>query len=129
MGWRIRQEEAVIMAEVSTNQVRKRLGLTSDEIGDEDVIAFVTEATAWLSDEIGRTIDYTSCTESEANAIRNLAAIYCYCYVSGGVAVGLNFSVGDLHVSEAAAKQVHFLKEQVERFIARETAFPPVASE
>ena len=114
---------------VSADQVRKRLGLSAEDISDEDVTAFVAEAVAWLSDEIGRTLDYTSCTESEANAIRNLAAIYCYCYVSGGVAVGLNFSVGDLNVSEAATKQIEFLKEQVERFIARETAFPPVASE
>ena len=117
------------MVSVSANQVKKRLGLTAEGIKDDDVIAFVTEAAAWLSDEIGRTLDYTSCTESEANAIRNLAAIYCYCHVSGGVAVGLNFRVGDLSVSEAASKQVQFLKEQVERFIARETVSPPVASE
>lgn len=117
------------MVTVSADQVRKRLGLTAEDIKHEDVMAFVTEAAAWLSDEIDRTLDYTSCTESEANAIRNLAAIYCYCHVSGGVAVGLNFSVGDLHVSEAAAKQIHFLKEQAERFITRETTFAPVVSE
>ena len=117
------------MVSVSADQVRKRLGLSAEDINDEDVIAFVAEAAAWLSDEIGRTLDYASCTESEANAIRNLAAIYCYCHVSGGVAVGLNFSLGDLHVSDAATKQIQFLKEQVERFIAREAIFPPVASE
>jgi len=119
----------MVNVSVSTDQVRKRLGLTAEDIKDEDVMAFVAEATAWLSDEVSKTFDYTSCTESEANAIRNLAAIYCYCHVSGGVAVGLNFSVGDLHVSEAATKQIQFLKEQVERFIARETVSPPVASE
>ena len=114
---------------VSADQVRKRLGLSEADIEDEDVMAFVAEVAAWLSDEIGRSLDYTSCTESEANAIRNLAAIYCYCHVSGGVAVGLDFSVGDLRVSEAAAKQIQFLKEQVERFIARETCFAPVVGE
>ena len=117
------------MVNVLADQVRKRLGLTAEDIKDEDIMAFVTEATAWLSDETGRTMDYLSCTESEANAVRNLAAIYCYCHVSGGVSVGLNFSVGDLHVSESDAKQIQFLKEQIERFITRETAFPPVASE
>jgi len=45
------------------------------------------------------------------------------------VAVGLDFSIGDLRVSEATAKQIAFLKEQVERFITREAAFPPVTSE
>lgn len=119
----------MVNVSVSADQVRKRLGLTAEDIKDEDVMAFVAETTAWLSEEIGRTLDYTSCTESEANAIRNLAAIYCYCHVSGGVAVGLNFSVGDLHVSEAPAKQIEFLKQQVERFITRETASPPVARE
>jgi len=58
-----------------------------------------------------------------------LAAIYCYCYVTGGVAVGLDFNIGDLKVSEATVKQIAFLKEQVERFITREAAFPPVTSE
>ena len=119
----------MVNVSVSADQVRKRLGLTVEDVKDEDVMAFVAEVAAFLSEEIGRTLDYTSCTESEANAIRNLAAIYCYCYVSGGVAVGLNFSVGDMHVSEAPAKQIEFLKQQVERFITRETASPPVAGE
>jgi len=117
------------MASVTADHVRKRLGLTSADIKDEDVMAFVTEAAAWLSNEIDKTLNHADCTEAEANAIRNLAAIYCYCYVTGGVAVGLDFSVGDLHISEAAAKQIAFLKEQVERFINRETVSPPVASE
>ncbi|MGB9693536.1 MAG: hypothetical protein ACPLYF_01690 [Fervidobacterium sp.] len=69
-------------------------------------MSFVAEATAWLSSEIDRTLNYTDCTEAEANAIRNLAAIYCYCYVTGGVAVGLDFSFGDLRVSEAAREQI-----------------------
>ena len=117
------------MANVTADQVRKRLGLTQADIKDEDVMAFITEATAWLSSEIGRSLNYADCTEAEANAIRNLAAIYCYCYVTGGVAVGLDFSIGDLRVSEATTKQIAFLKEQVERFITREAAFPPFVSE
>jgi len=117
------------MASVTADHVRKRLGLTPADIKDEDVMAFVVEAAAWLSSEIDRTLNHTDCTEAEANAIRNLAAIYCYCYVTGGVAVGLDFSIGDLRVSEATAKQIAILKEQVERFITHEAAFPPVTSE
>lgn len=45
------------MASVSADHVRKRLGLTAKDISDEDVMAFVAEATAWLSDEISRTLD------------------------------------------------------------------------
>ena len=111
------------MVSVTADQIRKRLGLTIADISDEDVLAFRDEAAAFLSEEIDRTLDSTSCTEAEANAIRNLAAIYCYCKVSGGSAVGLDFSVGDLRVSPNAGKQLEFLKEQVERFIVREKRF------
>ena len=96
----------MVNVSVSADQVRKRLGLTAEDIKDEDVMAFVTEAAAWLGDEIGRTLDYTSCTESEANAIRNLAAIYCYCHVSGGVAVGLT----------SASETCMFQREQQSKF-------------
>jgi len=114
------------MASVTADQIRKRLGLTPADISDEDVLAFRDEAAAFLSEEIGKTLNAENCTEAEANAIRNLAAIYCYCKVSGGSAVGLDFSVGDLRVSEQTSeknKQLDFLKEQVERFIAREKRF------
>ena len=111
------------MVSVTANQIRKRLGLTVADISDEDVLAFRDEAAAFLSEEIGKTLDSSNCTEAEANAIRNLAAIYSYCKVSGGSAVGLDFSVGDLRVSPNAGKQLEFLREQVERFIAREKRF------
>jgi hypothetical protein len=111
------------MALVTVDQIRKRLGLTAADISDEDVSAFRDEAAAFLSEEIGKTLDASNCTEAEANAIRNLAAIYCYCRVSGGSAVGLDFTIGDLRVSPNAGKQLDFLKEQVERFIAREKRF------
>jgi len=117
------------MVSVTAEQVRKRLGLTSADINDEDVLAFVAEATAFLSEEIGRTLDPQNCTEGDANVIHNLAAIYSFCHVSSGVAVGLNFSIGDLTVSESPAKQIAFLKEQVECFIKREGTFAPVLGE
>jgi len=71
------------MVSVTADQIRKRLGLTVADISDEDVLAFREEAVAFLSEEIGKTLNTESCTEAEANAIRNLAAIYCYCKVSG----------------------------------------------
>jgi len=116
-----------VMVSVTADQIRKRLGLTQADISDEDVLAFRDEAVAFLSEEIGGTLNAENCTEAEANAIRNLAAIYCYCKVTGGSAVGLDFSVGDLRVSEVrsetATTQLGFLKEQVERFIARQKRF------
>ena len=108
------------MVAVTAEQIRKRLGLTSADINDEDVLAFRDEAVAFLTEEIGKTLDSSNCTEAEANAIRNLAAIYSYCKVSGGSAVGLDFSIGDLRVSPNAGKQLEFLREHVERFIIRQ---------
>jgi len=112
-----------MMVSVTADQIRKRLGLTVSDISDEDVLAFRDEVVAFLSEETGITLNAESCTEAEANAIRNLAAIYCFCKVSGGSAVGLDFSVGDLRVSPNAGKQLEFLKEQVERVIARQKRF------
>ena len=111
------------MVAVTADQIRKRLGLTEADINDTDVLAFRDEAVAFLSEEIGKTLDTENCTEAEANAIRNLAAIYCYCKVTGGSAVGLDFSIGDLRVSPNAGKQLEFLREQVERFITRQKRF------
>jgi hypothetical protein len=111
------------MASVTTDQIRKRLGLTTADISEEDVLTFRDEAAAFLSEEIGKTLNAEDCTETEANAIRNLAAIYCYCKVSGGSAVGLDFTIGDLHVSPDAGKQLEFLREQVEQFITRQKRF------
>jgi hypothetical protein len=108
------------MASVTADQIRKRLGLTPADISDEDALTFRDEAAAFLSEEIGKTLDAEDCTEAEANAIRNLAAIYCYCKVSGGSAIGLDFTIGDLRVSSDAGKQLEFLRDQVERFIARQ---------
>jgi len=111
------------MVSVTADQIRKRLGLASADISDEDVLAFRDEAAAFLSEEIGRTLNAESCTDAEANAIRNLAAIYCYCKVTGGSAVGLDFSIGDLRVSPNVGKELEFLREQVERFIVRQKRF------
>jgi hypothetical protein len=124
------------MVNVTVDHVRKRVGLTSTDISDEDVLAFINEASAFLGDEIGRTLDPNNCSEAEANAIRNLAAIYSYVQATGGVATGLNFSVGNLRVDEKLpdkVTQLNFLKEQIESFIQRELrkkkTFAPVLGE
>jgi len=109
---------------VSIEQVRRKLGLTSSDITDTDVTAFIDEATAFLSDEINKTLNQNDCTKSEANAIAMLAAVYSYCKVTGGSAVGLSYSVGQLSVREdispaQMAGRVGLLMQQVERFIEK----------
>lgn len=78
----------------------------------------MVEAAAWLSAKVGETFTYDNCSEVQATAIRNLAAIYLYCKLSGGSAVGLNINLGGLSVSNAKPDQLDFLLEQVKDFVA-----------
>lgn len=109
------------MVSVTADEVRARFQLSDTDISDVQTQKFRDEAAAWLSGEIDETLDHADCTEEEANAIRNLAALYCFCWVNGGSAVGLSFSLGDINIGEGGGKQFDFYKEQVERYIARKT--------
>jgi hypothetical protein len=107
------------MVHVTTDAVRRRLKLSEGDISDEDVMAFIEDAAAWISEQIGETLDAENCSKSEHDAIANLAAIYSYCHVTGGTFSGNDFTLGDLHVKEQSrdvTAQLNFLKEQVERF-------------
>ena len=108
------------MVNVTADLVRDRLNLTVDDVEDEKVTKMIEDATATIELETGLTIDYTSCSEAEAAAIKNLAAIYLLCYLSGGSAAGLNFSVGDLRVDALSnSPGVDILYREVERLIQR----------
>jgi len=108
------------MVNVTTDAVRRRLKLSEEDISDEDVMAFIEDAAAWISEEISETIDPQNCSKSEADAIANLAAIYSYCHVTGGTFNGTDFTLGDLRVKDEPrdlTANLSFLKQQVERFI------------
>ncbi len=108
------------MVEVTADMVRDRLNLTADDIGDERVVEMIEDATATIELETGLNIDYTNCGEAEATAIKNLAAIYIFCHLSGGSAAGLNFSVGDLRVdSLGRSPSVDILYREFERLIQK----------
>jgi hypothetical protein len=113
------------MPNVNPPRVRLRLGLTAEDIADSDVQTFIDEASAFLSAEIGRTLNPADCTEEEANAIANLAAIYCYLKVTGVSAVGWTANLGALTFSGAPEKvaQLEFLKSQVMDFVKRHKRF------
>jgi hypothetical protein len=66
---------------------------------------FITAAGVTVEVEIGETVDPTNCSKAQAEAIRNLAAIYCACRITGGSAQGLSFRVGDLAVNESTSTQ------------------------
>jgi hypothetical protein len=113
------------MATVTPDRVRLRIGLTSTDIADADVQTFTDEASAFLSGEIDRALDPANCTEEEANAIANLAAIYCYLKVTGVSAVGWTANLGALTFSGTPEKiaQLEFLRKQVLAFIERNRKF------
>lgn len=85
---------------VSPDQVRHRVNLSSSDISDAIVTEFIVDATAEIEDETERTIDYQNCEAAEASCIRNLAALYCLTYLTGGSASGTSFTLGDLSVKE-----------------------------
>lgn len=95
--------EAQIVVSVTPESVRERINVSAAECPDDVVSRFVTDATETIEIETDLTIDPANCTAAEAVAIRNLAAIYYACRITGGSASGLTFRVGDLAVNESAS--------------------------
>jgi len=87
------------LAAVSVDDVRDVINISSAEIPDTKVLKMIKRAEVTLELEIGKEIDYSNCTDAEKEFITILAAIYAVCYLTGGSAVGLSFSVGDQNIS------------------------------
>jgi hypothetical protein len=113
------------LVSVTPQSVRDRINISESQCSDSIVNQFVTDAAVTINLETGLTIDPANCTEIEAVAIRNLAAIYCTCRITGGSASGLSFRVGDLAVNESGStsssglsnSNLQFLMNQVERIL------------
>lgn len=113
------------MVNVTPESVRRRINVSAAQAPDDVVNEFVVDATETIEIETGLTIDPTNCTEQEAVAIRNLAAVYVACRITGGTASGLSFRVGDLAVSESSTTSsglssgnLQFLLDEARRIIA-----------
>jgi hypothetical protein len=87
------------LASVSADDVRDVINVSSAEVPDVKVLKMIKRAEVTLELETGKEIDYSNCTDAEKEFITVLAAIYAICYLTGGSAVGLSFSVGDQNVS------------------------------
>jgi len=87
------------LANVSVVDVRDVINVNEADIPDSKILKMINRATVVLELELGKEIDYNNCTDAEKEAITVLAAIYAICYLTGGSAVGLNFSIGDKNVS------------------------------
>jgi len=114
------------MVAVTPSEVRERINVSVAEAPDDVVNRFITDAAVTMEVETGLTIDPADCTKQEAVAIRNLAAVYTACRITGGSASGLSFSVGDLRVSESASTNsglsggnLQFLLDQAKQIISK----------
>ncbi len=105
------------MGSVSAEDVRDALNLKDSDISDVKVLKMIKRAEVTLELELSADIDYQDCTDAQKEAITLLAAIYAVCYLTGGSAVGLNFSVGDLSSSNSALPSLTVLQTEFERVL------------
>jgi hypothetical protein len=113
------------MVTVTAHEIRERVNLTESDVSDATVLRFAKAAAVTMGLELERTVDYLSCTDEEAEAIRNIAAVYCACKVTGGSASGLSFRIGDLSVNESSSvtpnglsrENLQFLMSEAQRII------------
>jgi hypothetical protein len=104
---------------VSISDVRDTINLSQTDIPDAKLQKMIKRAEVTLELELGREIDYADCTEAEKEFITLLAAVYAICYLTGGSAVGLSFSVGDQDVSVAdKAPPLSVLQQELERILS-----------
>jgi N-acetylglutamate synthase-like GNAT family acetyltransferase len=84
---------------VSADDVRDVINVTSEEVPDDKILKMIKRAEVTLELETDKQVDSSNCTDAEKEAITVLSAVYAICYLTGGSAVGLSFSVGDQNVS------------------------------
>ena len=107
------------MAAVTVDDVRDIINITQEDIPDSKIAKMIKRAEVTLELELGREIDYANCSDAEKEAITVLAAIYAICYLTGGSAVGLNFSIGDKNVSVLSnAPPLNVLQAELERILS-----------
>lgn len=105
------------MATVTTEDVRDILNLNESDVPDVKVLRMIKRAEVTLELELLLDLDYLDCSDAQKEAIVLLAAIYAVCYLTGGSAVCLNFSIGDLSSSTSALPSLDVLRVEFERIL------------
>ena len=106
------------MANVSLNDVRDTINVNSSDIPDDKLQKMINRAATTLTLELSKQIDVGDCSDAEKEFITMLAAVYAICYLTGGSAVGLNFSVGDQNVTLAdRAPPLVVFQQELERIL------------
>ena len=108
------------MASVSVDDVRDVINVNAADVPDVKVLKMIKRAEVTLELELDEEIDYNNCSDAEKEFITVLAAIYAICYLTGGSAVGLSFSLGDENVSVLSnAPPLNVLQAEVERILEK----------
>jgi len=103
---------------VSVDDVRDVINVSATDIPDAKVLKMIKRAEVTLELELGKEIDYDDCMDAEKEFITVLAAVYAICYLTGGSAVGLSFSLGDQNVSVLSkAPPLDVLQTELERIL------------
>jgi len=103
---------------VSVDDVRDVINVSAVDIPDAKVLKMIKRAEVTLELELSKEIDYEDCTDAEKEFITVLAAVYAVCFLTGGSAVGLSFTVGDQNVSVLSkAPPLDVLQSELERIL------------
>jgi hypothetical protein len=106
------------LANVTVDDVRDVINLSAVDVPDAKVLKMIKRAEVTLELELGKEIDYNDCTDAEKEFITILAAVYAICYLTGGSAVGLSFTIGDQNVSVLSkAPPLDVLQSELERIL------------
>jgi hypothetical protein len=106
------------LANVTVEDVRDVINISSSDIPDSKILKMIKRAEVTLQLELDKEIDYDDCTDAEKEFITVLAAVYAICYLTGGSAVGLSFSVGDQNVNVLGkAPPLEVLQAELERIL------------
>ncbi len=107
------------MANVSLSDVRDAINVSETDIPNVKLQKMIKRAETILSLELKKSINSADCSEAEKEFVTLLAAVYAICYLTGGSAVGLSFSVGDQNVAVAgSAPPLSVLQGELERILA-----------
>ncbi len=106
------------LASVSADDVRDVINVTSEEVPDDKILKMIKRAQVTLELETDKTVDSSNCSDAEKEFITVLSTVYAICYLTGGSAVGLSFSVGDQNVSVLdKAPPLMVLQAELERLL------------
>jgi len=108
------------LASISADDVRDVINVSSEEVPDDKILKMIKRAEVTLELETDKQVDSSNCSDAEKEAIAVLSAVYAICYLTGGSAVGLSFSVGDQNVSVLSkAPPLDVLQVELERMLTK----------